>query len=136
MSCEHANVNKMLALNDPIEKDVLTVLLNAPQNRLQRCKIKQKLEPKYEGLGKKYAKGSFDPVLQRRLDRLCSLDVLKKEYVERSAFYFITDEAKDEVKLLVEKQEIKKAVDQMTPEEIQELKDELYFYQAMWAVSG
>ena len=42
------------------------------------------------------------------------------EYVERSAFYFIVDEAKDEVKLLLEKQEIKTKKDQMTPQKIQQ----------------
>ena len=108
----------MLTLNDPLELDILTVLLNALQTRLQRKEMRDQLFPKYEG--KPYGKDTFDVVLQRKLDRLCSLGILRKEYVARSAFYFIMEEMRDEVKLLVEKQEIKKKIDQMTPQKIQE----------------
>jgi len=111
----------MLTLNDSIEKDILALLLHTQQNRLQRHKIKQQLKPQYEGLGKKYAEGSFDPVLQRKLNRLCALGILRKKYEARSAFYFIVDKAKDEVKLSVEKHETKKKIDQMTSHEFQKI---------------
>jgi len=108
----------MLTLNDPIGIDILTVVLKAPQMRIQRYKVRDQLFPKYED--KPYVKDTFDVVLQRRLDKLCSLGVLKKDYVERSAFYSIPNEMRDEVNLLVEKQGLKEKIDQMTPQKIQE----------------
>jgi len=84
----------MLTLNDPIEKDVLKAVFDASQMRLQRFKIRDQLHSKYE---KKYAEGSFDVVLQRRLNSLCTRGLLQKEYVEREAFYFIPNEAKSTV---------------------------------------
>jgi len=108
----------MLTLNDPIEKDVLKAVFDASQMRLQRFKIRDQLRSKYE---KQYAEGSFDVVLQRRLDSLCARDLLKKVYVERRAFYFIPNNAKDKIKLLMEKREIKKKIDQIPPEFLQEL---------------
>ena len=102
----------MLVLNDQIEVDILTVLL---QGRLQRCKIRDQLLPKYKG---QYSGRSFDVVLQRRLDKLS--DVIKKEYVERAAFYSIREKKKDAVELLIKKQETKVKIEQMTPQQYEE----------------
>lgn len=117
-------VNTMLTLNNELEKDILAVLLHVPNARLQRKQIRDQLSSRY---AKKYAKGSFDVVLQRRLDHLGRLGVLKVEYVERSAFYFIVDKMKDEVKLLLEKEDFKTEIDQMAPQFFQELKKFLDF---------
>lgn len=105
----------MLTLNGPIEKEVLTVLFNV-QDRLQRCEIRDRLLPKYEGVGKKYAKGSFDVVLQRTLDRLRAKKLIEKDYVERDAFYFIPDKAKNTVETLLLKDEVKEKVNQSIDE--------------------
>lgn len=91
----------MLTLNDPIEIDILSVLLNAPQMRMRRNEIKNQLVPKYQG---KYAEGSFDVVLQRRLDKLSW--ILEKDYVARSSFYSIRKKMKERVENLIKKQEI------------------------------
>jgi len=109
----------MLALNDPIMIDILSVLL---QGRLRRCKIRDKLLQKYES---RYARGSFDVVLQRRLDKLSW--IIKKEYVERAAFYSIREEMKAEVELLVKKQETKEKIEQMTPQQYEEFMKFLAF---------
>lgn len=81
---------------------------------MQRHKIRDQLLPKYEG--KPYSKDTFDVILQRRLDKLST--IVDKEYVARSAFYSIRKEMKDQVKILLEKHEIKTKIDQMTPQEI------------------
>lgn len=108
----------MLRVNDELERDILVVLLNVSKNRLQRKEIRDQLKPKY--VPNFYGKGSFDVVLQRKLDRLCISRLLDKEYDARASFYYIPNKAKDKIKFLLEKQEIKKKIDQMTPQEIQE----------------
>jgi hypothetical protein len=113
----------MLTINNPLETDILVVLMNASQRRLQRHKIRDKLRSKY--LKTRYARGSFDVVLQRSLNHLCILGALQKDYVARAVFYFIPNSEKGKVKLFLYKQGLKKEIDQMSPEEIQKLKKTL-----------
>jgi len=93
----------MLTLNDPLEKDVLKVVFNASEMRLQRCKIRDQLRSKYEN---NYAEGSFNVVLQRRLNRLCVCGLLQKEYVELEAFYFIPNEARSKAQRVLMRDDI------------------------------
>lgn len=92
----------MLTLNNPLEKDVLKAVFNASKMRLQRNKIRDNLHKKYE----KYAEGSFDVVLQRRLNNLCTQGLLQREYIERKAFYFIPSDAKSEAQHLLVRDDI------------------------------
>lgn len=95
----------MLTLNDPIELDVLTVLFNTPEMRMQRYKIRDQLFPKYR---KEYSEGSFDVVLQRRLDRLAP--ILEKEYVSRASFYSIRKKMKKKVEKMIKEKEFQSLI--------------------------
>jgi hypothetical protein len=91
----------VLTLNDDIVTDILTVLFHAPQMHMQRNKIRDQLFPTCQ---KQYVEGSFDVVLQRRLDKLSRF--VEKEYVKRSAMYSIRKETKDEVEKLLKEHDI------------------------------
>ncbi len=95
----------MLTLNDPIEIDILSVLLNAPQMRMRRNEIKNELIPKYQG---KYAEGSFDVILQRRLNKLSW--ILEQDYVARSSFYSIRKKMKERVEKLIKESQCQSLV--------------------------
>lgn len=95
----------MLTLNDPIELDVLVVLFNSHEMRMQRNKIRDQLFQKY---GKEYSEGSFDVVLQRRLDRLAS--ILERDYVSRASFYSIRKKMKKKVERRIKEKDFQSLI--------------------------
>jgi len=100
----------MLTIND-LERDILNAVLEAPQMRLQRFGIRDQLRSKYEkpyagGNPRAYAKGSFDVVLQRRLDSLSALGFLKREYIDRKSFYFIPNRMKSQIQRVLVRNDI------------------------------
>lgn len=98
---------------DRIELDILTVIINAPEKRMQRRAIRDLLYSKYEK-ETGYSKDTFEVTLQRKLNRLCTSGYLKKDNIgHQRVFYHIPKRAQKEIMKHLDKQQAYRIFDQI-----------------------
>jgi hypothetical protein len=102
------------------QKDILKILSEAPEWRLQRKQIYEKLYDGYK-YSKKYPdENTFNVTLYRQLR---DHEYVKKDNVgHKQVFYYVQKEQQKNVKDLLEKEGIHEFVDKATPEQILNLR--------------